>query len=82
MRHETVIFGRKNKTRNSSYHLFFFAFFFLFQQQKTQKCAKNPVFIVFSKPKKDNFQMLNLHRKLKKKKKNQFLHPLFEKGYF
>ena len=41
MRHETAIFGpKKPKSRNSSYHFYFFAFF-LFQQQKDPKLAES-----------------------------------------
>ena len=36
---------KKPKSRNSSYH--FFCLFLLLQQQKTQKLAETPIFIVF-----------------------------------
>ena len=46
MRHETAIFGHKKpKFINSSYHIF--CLFLLFQQQKAQKSAETPIFIVF-----------------------------------
>ena len=47
VRHETAIFGPKNpKFINFSYHCFL-AYFLLFKQQKTQKSAETPIFIVF-----------------------------------
>ena len=52
-----------------------FVFFLLFQQ-KIQKFAETPMFIVFWQTKKENFQNLNLkHRKLK----NPIFAPLFLK---
>ena len=47
MRHETAIFGPKKLNFINSSYLFFFACFLLSQQQKTQKDAETPIFIVF-----------------------------------
>ena len=40
MRHETAIFDKKDKSRNSSYHFCIF----VFEQSKTQKQIWNPDF--------------------------------------
>ena len=39
MRHETAIFGQKNKSEIQKFQLSFFAF----QQQKTPKLAETPI---------------------------------------
>ena len=79
MRHAPATFGRKkHKSRNFSHH-FIVAFFFSFNSKKTPKLAETPIFKCFGKPKKENFQKMNLkHRKLK----NPIFAPFFEKGYF
>ena len=46
MRHETAIFGQKNQIHKSQLS-FFICLFLLFHQQKTQKSAETPIFIVF-----------------------------------
>ena len=46
MRHETAIFGQKNPNPEIPV-IICFAYFLLFQQQKTQKNAETPTFIVF-----------------------------------
>ena len=57
------------KTQIQKFQLSFLVFF-LFQQHKTLKLAETSFLQCFNKPKKENFQILNLkHRKLKKKKK-------------
>ena len=53
------------KTQNQKFQLSFFFAFFSFNK-KTQKCSETHILLCLSKPKKENFQNLNLeHRKLK-----------------
>ena len=60
----------------------FLPIFFSFNNKNTKICW-NPFFIVFLlSSKKENFQKINLKHWKLKKKKNQYLHPFFEKGYF
>ena len=46
MRHETAIFGPKNQNPEIPV-IISFACFLPFQQQRTQKIAETPIFIVF-----------------------------------
>ena len=74
--HETAIFGKKKNKPEIPVIIFCL---FLFQQQKTQKMLKPLFSYCFSKPKKENFQMLNLkHRNLK----NPIFAPFFWKRLF
>ena len=79
MRHETAIFGpKKPKFINSSYH-FFLPVFFSFNNRKHKKLLKSLFLLCFSKPKKENFQILYLkHWKLK----NPIFAPFFWKRLF
>ena len=80
MRHETAIFGpKKLNFINSSYH-FFLPVFFSLNNRKHKKMLK-PLFVqCFSKPKKENFQILYL--KTLKIEKPNFLHPFLKKAIF
>ena len=46
LRHETAIFGQKNPNPEIPV-IIFLGSFLLFQQQKTQKSAETPIFLVF-----------------------------------
>ena len=67
------------KTKIQKFQLLFFAYFLLFQQQKHKKLLKPLFLYCFNKPKKENFQNLNLkHWKLK----NLIFAPFFGKRLF
>ena len=78
MRHGTAIFGQKNQIQKFQLS-FVFAFFFSFNNKKHNNLLK-PLFLqCFSRPKKENFQKMNLKQR---NSKNPIFAPFFRKRLF